>query len=231
MIGFDPLSLSAAYILAGMTAAQCPQQGPVSVEVHLTVNESPYVTNMTAVEMNKSFKGDVNSTLSSDRWIIDGLTSSKFTSSLSGKYATVTIPRTGETCFALTKITYEITYTPVIYVASDFKGMACRHAVVLNHEKHHKDTAVRTITDYMPDMKRALERVTSNLIPQGPYAQTEVKDRIDALFKQISDAVQPAWEEMNELNRKRQAEIDTEANYRRETAMCPGQFPKFDGSQ
>jgi len=109
--------------------------------------------------------------------------------------------------------------------------MACRHAVVLNHEKHHKDTAERSITDYMPDMKRALERYAATLTPQGPYAQTEFNSHVDALFKQIAAAVQPQWQEMQALDRKRQAEIDTEANYRRETAMCPGQFPKFDGSQ
>jgi len=32
------------------------------------------------------------------------------------------------------------------------------------------------------------------------------------------------------LRRKRNAAIDTLPNYLRDTALCPGQFPKFDGA-
>lgn len=231
MIGFDPLTLSAAYILASMSAAECPAQGPIAVDVQLTVRDSPYVTNMTAVEMNKAFRNDTNTTLSTDRWIIDGLTRSSFQSQVSGNYASVTKPMTGETCFALTSVSFNIVFAPVIYVASDFQGMACRHSVVLTHEKHHVDTAERTLTDYIPDMKKAIERYTETLAPQGPFAAGDVQPHIQALFRQVSDAMKPQWEEMMTLNRQRQAAIDTEANYRRETAMCPGQFPKFDGSK
>ena len=231
MVGFDPLTLSAAYILASMSAAECPAQGPVDVDVHLTVKESPYVTNMTAVQIDNAFRGDMNTTMSTDKWIIEGLMKPSMESGVSGTYNKVTKTMTGETCFAINKINYEIVYSPTIYVASDFQGMACRHAIVLNHEKHHVEEDVRTITDYIPDMKRAIESYAETLKPLGPFPPGADAAQVQAVFKQVHEATMPQWQQLTDLRRKRQGLIDTEANYRRETAMCPGQFPKFDGSK
>ena len=51
------------------------------------------------------------------------------------------------------------------------------------------------------------------------------------VIQQIGAGLAPLWKQFWEERRTKQAQIDTIQNYMRDTALCPGQFPKFDGSK
>ena len=235
MIGFDPLSLSTAYILASLSAAQCPAQGPVAVDVQFVRKDTPAVTNVTSAELTKHMN-DPNSTMATDgKWMVGGVTviapGVNLKDNLNAGFQATVEVRTGAACFTVAKVTYTIEYDPAVFIASDFLNLGCRYSATLMHEKRHVDTDVKLLTDYIPEFRKALENIAPTIGPQGPYAVGDVDNQKRRVIQQIGAATGPVWTQFWATRRVKQAEIDTIQNYMRDTALCPGQFPKFDGSK
>ncbi len=230
---FDPVTLPTLLVLAGM--AGCPTQERIEVDVRLDRTDSPYITNLSSQQLTAQYGRDPDSTLSTDgNWMVSGVTvvsGSGLQSQTKMAFTTLTNYKNDTTCFTVSKLEYEIQYSPLVYIASDYKDMGCSYSATLMHEKRHVATDVRTITDFIPDMKKKIYAIAENLGPQGPYPNAGIPEAQKRVMQQVNEALQPTWIELVELRRKRQAEIDTEANYLRDTALCPGQFPKHDGSR
>lgn len=236
MLGFDPLTLSAAYILASMSASQCPTQGPVDVEVQFVQRDNPIITNMTSAQLTQREMNNPNATMATDgKWMVGGVTvvnpDSGLKDDLQFGFQATTEIRTGAACFAVNKVIYTITYSPDVYIASDFLNMGCRYSATLMHEKRHVNTDIRILTDYVPEMRKAIQAVADSLGPQGPYAVGDLEVQKQRVGQELAASLKPQWEQLLTLRRQKQAEIDTVQNYLRDTALCPGQFPKFDGSK
>jgi len=232
MFGIDPITLPALLVLA--STAGCPDQGRISVDVRLDRTDSPYITNLTSHQLTAQYGRDPDSTLSTDgNWMVSGVTvisGDGLRAQTKMSFNTQTNYKTDSTCFTVDKIEYEIQYSPKVYIASDYKDMGCRYSATLMHEKKHVQTDVRTITDFIPDMEKKIE-AAAEIGPQGPYPTAGVEQQQRRVMKEVNEVLKPVWIELVELRRERQAEIDTEENYLRDTALCPGQFPNFDGSE
>jgi hypothetical protein len=230
-----PLTLSAAYVLASLSAAQCPAQGAVDVDVQFVKQDNPVTTNLTSAQLTQQFGKRLDTSMLNDgRWMVGGVTvlgPSTLKEEIQLGFQSNTEVRTGDACFTVDKVTYKIVYTPEVYIASDYLKMGCRYSATVMHENRHVNTDVDLLTDEVPDIRKTIESFTGALGPQGPYAVGDVVAQKQRIAKAISDSVAPQWQEFVTLRRKKQAEIDTLANYQRDTALCPGQFPKFDGSQ
>jgi len=234
MIGFDPISLfSGAYMLVAATGGACPAQGPVDVDVRLAQADNAYVNNLSAQQLTKTYMTDPDSTLSTDgKWMVSGVTvvsGDGLKSNIKAEFKTQTNYTNDTTCFSVSKVEYEIQYSPTIYIASDYKNMGCRYSATLAHEKRHVAQDVRTFTDYVPVFTSQIKSYVEAMPAQGPYGNGDIPTAQHAVLKQISDAMTPTWEQLLTVRRQRQAQIDTLQNYMRDTALCPGQFPKFDG--
>jgi len=90
---------------------------------------------------------------------------------------------------------------------------------------------VRTITDFIPQMRDKLKTAAEAIGPQGPYPAAQLEAEKKRAMSSVAETLKPVVEELVALRRTRQATIDTEAMYLRDTALCPGQFPKFDGGK
>lgn len=231
MPGFDPITLPMLLVLAGLSA--CPEQGRVDVEVRMQQNDSPYITSSTSQQLTATYGRDPDSTMSTDgHWMVGGVTvvsGDGLRSQVGMEFSKTMNYKTDTACFAVSKIKYEIQYSPKVYIASDFLNQGCSYSVVLMHEKRHVQADVRTITDFIPDMRRKIQSIGDNLKPQGPYPSAAIEEAQQRFLREVHESLRPVWTELVALRRQRQAAIDTEDNYRRETATCPGQF-KFNGA-
>lgn len=228
MFGLDPFTISAAYILAN--TLQCPtMMGEIDVDVRIETKRKPYITSQSSSQMT-AHRHDEDSTFSTDgRWMVGGLTRSKFTSEARADYTLAM--QGGQACMAVTKVTYVITYEPEVFIASDYLKMGCRYSVTVQHEERHVDTDERVLREYQPVIDRVIRKYAGNIGMQGPFPKSQVEDMKEEMLHKITTAIEPFMKQMADVRRKRQAALDTEANYRRETAICPGQFPKFNGSK
>lgn len=231
MPGFVPLTLSAAYVLAALSG--CPQQGTADIEVRVQKTDNAYITNLSSHQLTQAYGNDPDSTLSTDgNWMVGGVTvvsGDGLQAQTKAQFSFTPDYRTNTACFTITKVEYEIRYSPRIYIASDFLGMGCRYSATLMHEKRHVAQDMKTLTDFEHEISRAIQKHLSGLPPQGPFPHSGIEQIQQRALKALQEALEPIWKDLLELRRKRQAEIDTEANYRRDTALCPGQFPEFGG--
>lgn len=232
MFGFDPVTLPALYVLASMSA--CPAQGPVAVDVHLQKADNAYITNQSSQQLTALYGRDPDASMATDgRWMVGGVTvvsRGGLQHSLKAEFKTLTNYAHDTVCFTVASVEDEIQYSPQIYIASDFLNLGCRYSATLMHEKRHVDADVRTFTDFAPYMRDKIERTAEALPPQGPVPVNQLEEAEHDVLKQLSDSIGPLRDQMLELRRKRNAAIDTLPNYLRDTALCPGQFPKFDGT-
>lgn len=212
--------------------AGCPAQGKVDVDVRLDKRDSAYITNLTSQQLTTKYGRDPDSTLSTDgHWMVSGVTVvSEGGLSAQTKMSFNVLPdyKNNTACLTVDKVEYTVQYAPKIFIAQDYKDMGCRYSATLMHEKRHVQTDVRTFSDFFPDIARdTVQRVGA----QGPFPYAAAPDMQKRAMDQINADLKPVFDRLVELRRKRQAEIDTEANYIRDTALCPGQFPKFDGAK
>ncbi|MEZ0261568.1 MAG: hypothetical protein ACAH80_11200 [Alphaproteobacteria bacterium] len=232
MLGPALAKITAGFILAGTALAPCPLQGKVDVTVKLENPPPPVSTALTAQQLTDQFGRDPDSTLSTDgKWMMSGMTRSVIDANYRASFATHTNTQTGATCFAIDKVEYTIIYKPEIYIASDYKNMGCRYSATMMHERNHVKIDVRTITDFLPPLRDKLKAAAEAIGPQGPYPPAQLESEKRRAMASVADTLKPIVEELVALRRTRQATIDTEASYRRDTALCPGQFPKFDGGK
>ncbi len=227
IFGIDTVSaLSALYMAAGLAA--CPSPQKVDVDVKMVVTEVPYVTNVTSQWLTDNFKNDPDSTMADEgKWMVGGLTKSNMNGKYQAQFYTHVNNQTGATCLAITSFTYTIEYSPVIYIASDFKSMGCRYSQTLAHEKRHVATDKRVIEKYLPDMKREITRLVKKMPAQGPYPREKVEEQQQRILQDVALVTKPYMDQLIALRRTEQAKIDTVENYKRDTALCPGQFPQF----
>jgi len=232
MLGFDPITLPAMYMLSAL--AKCPAQGPVEVDVRLAKTDNAYILDQTSAQLTRNFGKNMDTTLATDgKWMVSGVTvvgGNNLRSQFGAEFKTSTNYSSDTMCFTISKITYEIQYSPDVYIASDYKNMGCRYSATLAHEKRHVAADERTFTDYIPYFKDQLERAAEAMPPKGPIPVSQSQDAQHAALKELAEGAAPLWDELLALRRKRQALIDTPENYMRDTALCPGQFPKFDGT-
>jgi hypothetical protein len=225
-------SAASGLMMLASTLAPCPSQGTVEVKVALENTPPPVSTAMTAQQLTQKFGSDLDTTLSTDgKWMISGLTRSNISSKSNYSFKAIQNTQTGATCFVVDKVNYTIVYAPEIYIASDYKNMGCRYSATMMHEKRHVKIDTNTITDFMPQMEKKIKAAAEALGPQGPYPSAQMETEKQRMMSTVDASLKPIIEELVTLRRQRQGTIDTEADYRRDTAVCPGQFPKFDGGQ
>lgn len=232
MLGPALAKITAGFILAGTAIGPCPLQGKVDVTVKLDNPPPPVSIALTAQQLTDQFGRDPDSTLSTDgKWMTSGMTRSTIGASYKASFASHTNTQTGAACFALDKVEYTIHYKPEIYIASDYKHMGCRYSATMMHERNHVKIDIRTITDFIEPMRVRLKAAAEAMGPQGPYPAAQINTEKQRVMDAVGATLKPIAEELSALRRVRQATIDTEEMYRRDTALCPGQFPKFDGSK
>ena len=229
----DMPAIAAAVILASSPAAPCPSAAPqVDVQVRVVHNETPISMEKTARELSAEFTHDADTTVSTDgHWMIGGTTRSDIGGSYSVQYQQRVDEQAGTTCIAPDKFEYEIVYTSTIYMAKDFGQSGCRYTATLAHQKRHVDTDLRVLDKHIPNIRAALEKAVSDIGMRGPFAEDQLQGASEQIAEELALAADPAMQALREERRKRQAEIDTYDDYVRDTAACPGQFPKYDGDK
>jgi hypothetical protein len=233
MIGPAALHLSKFFILAGLAA--CPAQGRVNADVHMDKIDSPYVTTLTARELTQKFSGDLNTTMATDgKWMVSGVTvlgPEGLRTEYSVQFNVLSNRTTRQTCLSIKDVQYTIKYAPVIYIASDYLDKGCRYGATVQHERRHVETDVWTINNYIPQIRNAIAEAAESIGPQAPFPAGEIAQQQERLIKTVAAKIRPAWDALLKTRQTRQAAIDTKQNYLRDTALCPGQFPDFDGGK
>ncbi|TAL34893.1 MAG: hypothetical protein EPN97_07890 [Alphaproteobacteria bacterium] len=233
MFGFDPLTLSAGFILASMSSAECPVQGAFDVDVQFVQKDSPPITDLTSEQLTQKFSSDHDASMATDgNWMKSGSTLVSGTAMKEAVDVAFKVHDVspGKACLSVSKVNYTITYSPATYIGSDVAA-GCRYDVTVAHLKRHIDLDTQVINDGVPVMREALENYVSSMGAQGPFAASEVESQKIIIMRQIIDGISPQWKKLSFQRQNAQKTIDTAEDYKRDTASCPGDFPNPESAK
>ena len=229
MIGFDPLTLSAAYIAASLSTAECQAPGHVAVNVEVVQTENPVVTGLAPGDMNDKRVDMDSSGVTDGQWIKGGATLTRGMALKEGIDVEFNAEPKGpqSACLTPKKINYTITFSPVVYIAAGLSP--CVSKATLAHEQRHVDRDRAIIDAYVPILEKALTDYVDGLPAPAPEPSINAESAKDQLANSILQAIKPKWGDLSYAVRKGQADVDTPEDYKRDTAACPGEFPPYDG--
>ena len=235
MVVFElPLAAAKLFILAGLSA--CPQGPSPKVDVKIVTKDNPYVTNLSAKDLTNGFGSEqrqretLGEHATTGRWMTGGLAMRELHSQVSGTFAMLKDRKSGDICMSIKTLTYTLTHEATIYVASDYKNMGCRHSQTMAHERKHVQFDRLALNQHVPALKQAVAAYARKAGPQGPFPQAQADAHMQIHFDAAVAAARPAIERMKTTMAEYHARIDNYDNYKKESALCPGQFPEFDGT-
>jgi hypothetical protein len=234
MFGFDPLTLSAGFILASMSSAECPAPGAFDVDVQFVQKDSPVITDLTSSQLTQKYRNDHDASMATDGdWMTAGTTVVSGTALKEAVDVAFKVHDVspGKACLSVAKVNYTITYSPATYIGSDVAGSGCKYDVTLAHLKRHVDLDAQILNDGVPVMRQALEDYVSAQGAKGPFAANDVESQKIALMRQIIDGIAPQWKKLSFHRQNAQKTIDTKDDYKRDAASCPDQFPNSESTQ
>lgn len=225
VLGLD-LSLASALLMHAAIGA-CPVENAPRVVAHFASEPIYYTEEHSSATLRRSMERDPESTLTTDkRSTVFGVTTSVTTSNFNVSFKTLT-DESGNQCLYVDKATFWITYKPAIFISKDILDLPCSMKVTRDHEAQHVRIDIESIRDYLPRIERdmLLHLRTMGYQGFGPYPQAEMPKHQQRLMDNLVAASKPMAERLRDARRKRQGEIDTPENYKRESAKCPQDMP------
>lgn len=221
LFSIDP-SLASA-LLMQVALGACPVQDAPKVIVHFASEPVYYSESHKAATLKTSLAKDKESTLATDkRSVVMGVTTSVTSSNFNVSFKMLT-DRQGNQCLYVDTATFWIVYRPAVFISKDILDIPCSLQVTKEHEAQHVKIDMQAIHEYLPQIQTDMLLYLRSLGYQGfgPYPQSELPKHRERLMKEIVEASKPMAEKLREARRKRQGEIDTPENYRRESEKCP----------
>jgi hypothetical protein len=109
----------------------------------------------------------------------------------------------------------------VIHVAKELPRRSCPHSLVLAHEERHVATDRALLDEFAPKLEQLLKRALIGFDQRPFRSQDEGQAELELQIKRVTD---PFVKRFESERSRRQAEIDTPAEYRRVYSACDGQI-------
>lgn len=161
------------------------------------------------------------------KWMVGGLHDGRISSSYSMAYMVRTNPD-GTVCATPNAFNYDVVFENKIYIAEDYKKLGCRYSATMAHERLHEKTDLKYAQEYVRDVQKVLEQALMNVKPIGPMSKEELAIARENFSSSIAAQTKPLFEAMSKKRSAAHGEIDSYQNYMRSSALCPGQFPRFE---
>lgn len=207
-------------LIAGLA---CPAAPAPVITVDFQNMPAHYKSDLSSAELG-NFKIDTTfSHGANEIFKVGGLTQSQVKTSYKMKTLAQSNPQTHQSCVWIESINIEVSYSPIVYIASEYKQGSCRYNITAQHELRHVNTDIITLNEHIKDLQAAVAAVASTLKVHEPFATNDI-EKVRAYFTQkIEHTVQAQSDAMERRRAQRQQLIDTRQEYLRLSKECPGE--------
>ncbi len=218
MFGFDFTTLAGLLVLAGnmpvCTVPEAPQIG-------VTPSSAPieYEFNLSSAELNGFRSNTVNPYAPSADTTTGGLRHDRPRIATEVEWGIMSYPGRQVSCLWYKSIKVTIDLSPKIYIASEHDNPVCRAAIV-EHEVKHVDMDRLLINQYAYGIGTAVKQAVDQVGPMGPYNYHELEGVREKLTEHIYNAVDSQKFLLHQEMSRRQAEVDSLAEYERVNKIC-----------
>ncbi len=217
--GAGILSLPAAYLLAELLV--CAPSAAPEVVVKFKNTPPQLDQKKSSQDLARMQAHSTSPIYGTEFPIIGGLTASEFQISYGMQFANISYPSLGQVCIHPKTIEVTLTYTPVIYVASDYPPGSCQYGLTEEHETRHVSVDVITATGFLPQIKQAASFAVSQWRGTGPVHESQMEAVQNGLLKQLSAPMKKQLDQFQQTRRLRQQAVDSREEYRRLSEACP----------
>lgn len=112
----------------------------------------------------------------------------------------------------------------IVYVARELPQGSCIHAEVLKHEMRHIAVDEQLLREFAPTIKRRLEATLTQVKPVRARSKDQA---MNALQQPVNAALRQMMQEFGQERDRRQAEVDTVAEYERVSRSCNGEISRY----
>lgn len=132
-------------------------------------------------------------------------------------------PANNTACLYVDSVTVEMSYEPIVHIASNFPYGSCRFKTTWEHELRHVNTDVITLNEYGPHMKQSAIVAAQSIGPIGPFPVAQLEAQQQAVMSRIGAAVDKTLDDIGAVRLQRQQLIDTREEYLRVSRACPNE--------
>ncbi|WP_448203262.1 hypothetical protein [Azospirillum sp. sgz302134] len=112
----------------------------------------------------------------------------------------------------------------IIYVARELPQGSCIHREVLNHEMKHIAVDEQLLREFGPTIKHRLEGVLAQTRPVRARSKDQA---MNVLRQPVDAALRQMMAEFGKERDRRQAQVDTVAEYERVSRSCDGEINRY----
>jgi hypothetical protein len=123
-------------------------------------------------------------------------------------------------CFWVARIDVEVSYQQLdVNIAAEFDPTSCQYKAVLDHEYEHVEVAQSIMQPYAQQIYQALTTLSIPTADLPAVADSPEQARVEVAAV-LRRTLFPVRDQMGQLLRAKQAEVDTIENYRRTWRRC-----------
>ena len=133
--------------------------------------------------------------------------------------------RDGSVCAALKTIDVVFSIAErIVFVASELPRGTCIHGEVLAHEMKHVATDEALLREFGAVLRQRVENIATR---QGPVRARSMEQADHALRRPVQATVNELSRMFTRERDRRQAKVDTIAEYKRVSASCGGELSRY----
>ena len=218
MWGFDPISLSTAAILVGMTG--CDSHDSPRIET-ITERAPIKYNNLLSSHQLENFKIDTVSPYAAHEHAkVGGLMGGKINISTDINIAWSTNKFLKRSCFWFDDIKVILKTEPTIYIAREYRKGSCKYDKTMEHEMRHVKEDLAIIKKYKPKFNAAVKKAVYSSGTIGPIPASNENTTRQDMMKIIDKAINQVLDKMHKERRERQQAIDSRKEYDRLSKVC-----------
>jgi len=126
----------------------------------------------------------------------------------------------GLSCFWTDAVSVKITYTPNVYIASDYVPGRCRYIDTVKHEMRHVQMDKDVLSEYLPVLKKIANNAANAFGTVGPLTKADIEKQRTIILASFKARLGKVLDQLNADRKIRQATIDTRAEYLRASHAC-----------
>jgi len=123
-------------------------------------------------------------------------------------------------CFWVASADIELAYRQLdVYIAREYEPGSCQYEAILDHENEHVQVARSIMSPYAQQIRASLTTLSipTRDLPSVADTAEQAHAQVNAVFRQ---QLMPVREQMYQVVRARQADVDTRENYGRTFRQC-----------
>ncbi|MBI1214489.1 MAG: hypothetical protein GC185_01560 [Alphaproteobacteria bacterium] len=199
-----------------------PDGAPV-VTSHFTDNAPKYNINLSSADLGHFHIDTKVSRAPHETFRTGGLTESAYSPTYNIQFLVRSDYTTGLSCLYINELDLDVVFSPVVYIASEFRPGSCRYTDTMRHERRHVDTTIITLKEYLPQLAEVARQATAANAVTGPFNSESIKDAQQQVSSNIRAMLAAELDTVDKVHFQRQQAIDTRQEYMRATRACPNE--------